>query len=131
MDTISLNTENEYEQYWYDYKNNPPELGEEVIAYSSKWIEKIGNPKGIRIGWREENTLYDGGDNFISAYYDETKYITVDKLMNNDQNYENIYDYVALAKRIELRNTADPEYWMPTPKFNIDKVREKDETDCI
>lgn len=31
------------EGVWYDYKKNPPELGEEVIAYSSKWIEKIGN----------------------------------------------------------------------------------------
>lgn len=127
---ISWSTEKD-EQCWYDYKKNPPELGEEVIAYSSKWIEKIDNPKGIRIGWREENTLYDSGDSFISAYYDATKYITVDKLMNDDQYYENIYDYVALAKRNALRDTADPEYWMPLPKFNIDKVREKDETDYI
>lgn len=115
------------EGVWYDYKKNPPELGEEVIAYSSKWIEKIGNPKGIRIGWREENTLYDSGDSFISAYYDATKYITVDKLMNDDQYCENIYDYVSLAKRIELRENADPEYWMLVPKFDISKINTPDD----
>ena len=127
---ISWSTEKD-EQCWYDYKKNPPELGEEVIAYSSKWIDKISNKNGIRIGWRDESKSYgtnnEFGNSFLSAYYDD-RYLTVDKLMTNDFHE---YDYLAPEIREELKATSEPEYWMPLPKFNIDKVREKDETDYI
>ena len=48
---------------WYNYSETKPEIDEEVLARSRKWVAPGSNPKGIRIGRRIENM-------FISSAWD-------------------------------------------------------------
>lgn len=91
---------------WIKYtKESLPPKGEEVIAFSKKWINEDFNPRGIRVGF-----LTDDGQ-FISAYWwdYEDDYIAIykDKCENSPDFFENHLD------------KTEPEYWLKIPNFNI------------
>lgn len=52
---------------WINYKIEKPELGIEVLAYSSEWIDEDYNPKGIRVGFQDFSKDSDG--EFVSAKF--------------------------------------------------------------
>lgn len=91
---------------WKKYdKDNLPPIGEEVLAYSKKWINEDFNPRGIRVGFQ-----CDYGD-FISAYW---------------WDYQD--DYIAISKDIcegspeffeNHMDKTEPEYWIEFPKLNL------------
>lgn len=86
---------------WHKYSENslPPE-NVDVIAYNKKWVHPDWNPKGIRIGFREEDRFYsaqwDGDSNYSTHSSDE------------DEEY---YDH---RGKDEL-----PKYWIEIPKFTF------------
>ena len=91
---------------WIKYTENfLPPVGEEVIAYNHKWINEDFNPRGFRVGFRNDE------NDFISAYW---------------WDYQD--DYIAIAEwkckdnpgfSKELAENIFPEYWMKIPDFKI------------
>lgn len=84
-------------QKWPKYEEGsyPPD-DVDVIAYNKKWIHPDWNPKGIRIGFKEEDRFYSAqfsgnSDDYITHYYSE-----------DDNNY-----------------SEKPEYWTKIPELNI------------
>lgn len=82
---------------WKNYKEQPPIIGIEVLAFHRDWINE-DNPKGIRIGFRTE-------DDFISAHW---------------WNYQDCYMTISHAEcddnesfSEKIRNSIEPELWIP------------------
>lgn len=81
-DTIEeLKDENERlrAEGWNDYATNKPPLGIEVIAQSEHWVDEDFNPKGVRIGFQNE----DNDGPFITAKWN---------------NYQDFYDTIESSK---------------------------------
>lgn len=71
------NRENDPLHEWNTFAMFKPPIGEEVLAYSPEWIHPDFNPKGIRVGFLNE----DENGEFISAKwwdYQDT-YVNDDK----------------------------------------------------
>ena len=85
---------------WHEFKgvSLPPE-DVDVLAYNKKWIDEDFNPKGIRIGFREEDRFYSAQRN------DDSNYSTH---CSDDNDY---YDHNG---KDEL-----PEYWVEIPEFTF------------
>lgn len=43
--------------YWYNYNENIPPSGIEVLCYNEGWIDKDFCPDGIRIGYRNDGSF--------------------------------------------------------------------------
>jgi len=57
-----------YEKQFFNFKENKPPIGVEVMAHSKAWIHEDYNKKGIRVGFLNED---ENGD-FISAKWDNS-----------------------------------------------------------
>ena len=88
-----------------NYNEILPEIGVEVIAFNSNWIDEDFNPNGTRVGFRTDD------NDFISAHYwhYHGEYITI---CNNE--CENNEEYSE-----EIRNNIYPEKWMYIPKVSV------------
>lgn len=88
---------------WFKYSAILPPVGEEVIAFSHRWINVDFNPKGIRIGFRTEE------DNFVSAYWWDYQddYTAISKL-KCESNPDFYVDHLG---------KTEPEWWRPIPNF--------------
>lgn len=86
---------------WHKFMEGslPPE-DIDVLAYSKKWIDTDCNPRGIRIGFRDEDRFYSAQWDMDSDYYSTH--------CSDDNEY---YDYIG---EDEL-----PEYWTEIPELNI------------
>lgn len=51
---------------WISIKDEPLEIGMEVLAYNKEWIDEDFNPNGVRIG------CLNGDGSFISAVWNST-----------------------------------------------------------
>ena len=98
---------------WHKYSEEKPPYGEEVIAYNPKWVDEDFNPKGIRIGFIEDNLSDDGSKfDFVSAYWwnDQDTYETICKAYCfADDNSKAFY--------INHLDNIEPEYWMEIEPF--------------
>lgn len=81
---------------WIDIQNELPPTGEEVVLFSPRWINEDFNPKGVRIGFRDDVS------GWVTAHWcnvhDEYHTRTSDR---NDYNYK---DYSKLNQI--------PTHWM-------------------
>ena len=64
---------------WHKFiEGSLPPVDVDVIAYSKKWIHPDYNPKGIRIGFMEEDRFYsaqwDGDANYSTHCSDDNDY---------------------------------------------------------
>ena len=86
---------------WLKYKDKKPEVGVEVIAFNSKWIDEDFNPNGTRIGFLSD-------DGFTSAFWWDYQdcYETISKI-----HCEGNKDFY----RSHIDNT-EPEFWMSIPE---------------
>lgn len=88
-------------QKWHKYKEGsyPPD-DIDVIAYSKEWIHPDWNPKGIRVGFKEEDRFYS------TQWSGNNKYKTY--CHTNDNSYSDYYSY-----------SEKPEYWIEIPEINF------------
>lgn len=57
-----------YERQFFNFQETKPPIGVEVMAHSKAWINEDYNPKGVRVGFLNED---DNGE-FISAKWDNS-----------------------------------------------------------
>lgn len=86
-----------------NYKENPPEDGIEVIAFNEAWIDEDYNPRGIRIGFKNN-------DDFISAHWwdYQSTYMTIS---HSDCDDNPIFSD-------NIRNNIEPTYWIEIQLYN-------------
>lgn len=92
---------NTLNQKWHKYEEGsyPPD-DVDVIAYNKKWVHPNWNPKGIRIGFKEEDRFYSAqwsGDSDYTTY-----------CYTEDSDYSDYYNH-----------SEKPEYWTEIPELNL------------
>ncbi len=88
--------------YWKDFDVQKPEIGVEVLAFSTKWIDEDFNPRGMRVGFLSE-------EGFVSAFWWDYQddYITISK-ENCDSNKEFFKNHIG---------NTEPELWIEFPNI--------------
>ena len=102
---------------WINYQEKKPPFGVEVLAYHHKWVNEDFNPKGIRVGFLQDNMAESGKKNpydFVSAYwwdYQDT-YMTISKSeCERDDNSKAFFQ--------NHLDNIEPEYWAEIPEFSV------------
>jgi hypothetical protein len=87
---------------WISIKEELPKLGVEAILHNEKWINEDYNPKGIRIGFKDDVS------GWVSAYW----------CNYHDDYHTRTSD--ADDSQFELFRAEDniPTHWIEIPKFN-------------
>lgn len=97
---------------WINYKEKKPPYGVEVLAYHHLWVNEDFNPKGIRVGFLQDNCAKGNPYDFVSAYWWDSQdaYITISKSeCEQDENTKGFFK--------NHLDCIEPEYWMEIPKF--------------
>ncbi|QFG53658.1 hypothetical protein [Chryseobacterium sp.] len=83
---------------YIDYNEQKPADGVEVICFNPKWIDEDVNPKGVRIGFKNE-------DDFVTAHYWWYKdcYMTISHSECDDND----------AFSEQIKNNIEPTHWRP------------------
>lgn len=83
---------------YIDYNEQKPSDGVEVICFNPAWINEDFNPKGLRIGFKND-------DDFVTAHYWNYQdcYITIShsECDNNEAFSE------------QIKNNIEPTHWKP------------------
>ena len=112
--TLEVKTDEDFvETKWISYKEQKPPYGVEVLAYHHDWVDEDFNPKGIRVGFLQENLAKDNDlYDFVSAFWWNYQdcYMTISKVVcGADDNSKAFYQ--------DHLDCIEPEYWMEIPKF--------------